>query len=755
MGPIMGRRLVADLLLVSFLVLLVYSCPIANESQPRGINQLAYSVDAFHEPVLIASDDDFETQEWPGSGSPSDPYVIANLTFGESDLPYINISNVESVFVIENCTMLEPAEDAESYVGIALSFFSDCRVQNNDMSRMEHKLYLRNATSCIIEGNEFGESVGVSPFGVQKVLVINNVFQGACYPIDCALTDELVVNDNVISQPDSAHISLFSDVPPHFEFTHNNVSGNIQFSIGVGSLNISCNNFRQLSKPLLVGDFYHENTLPSPYIFANNSFESHGIEFHNPADLRLLESAVFQNNSVQGVEIPVISGWVNQIIDCSEYPQVVAYNCTDVSFANAEFAQVGTALSLFLCKDCEVPNLSAVNCSDAIHLYRCKATLIDDLHLESCSEGISASLCNDTRIVNSSFIEGGKAIELVHTFNVTIIGNRFESNGYGMVLQGTSNSYIVGNSFLQNNHHVYYRYYPGHPIDRWDDGQGNGNYWDDYIGLGLYVLNIEDYTIADHYPTPLLPWYSTPAGVILSGILAVSAITILLIMIGFILSRRKDGQLASALTSKNNWLLLVSLLVVLFTPQLYAWKILGWLEVRSWIASCSYVIWSESGWTYLQGRLPFFGHRQLAHSFDVFILMGFYIAMLLLSFGAWNAARVKADRRLIVKYLVGLVIATIFFAMLFPISPSGITYGYMQVVIPLPLAPLLIYPLLLAVEREKVSEEIDTHHMEGGKRYKCPNCGAYYIYKEDTLYEPGQIVCQNCSKEFRPQSAPD
>jgi predicted RNA-binding Zn-ribbon protein involved in translation (DUF1610 family) len=135
--------------------------------------------------------------------------------------------------------------------------------------------------------------------------------------------------------------------------------------------------------------------------------------------------------------------------------------------------------------------------------------------------------------------------------------------------------------------------------------------------------------------------------------------------------------------------------------------------------------------------------------------MGFYIAMLLLSFGAWNAARVKADRRLIVKYLVGLVIATIFFAMLFPISPSGITYGYMQVVIPLPLAPLLIYPLLLAVEREKVSEEIDTHHMEGGKRYKCPNCGAYYIYKEDTLYEPGQIVCQNCSKEFRPQSAPD
>ncbi|TFG13320.1 hypothetical protein EU537_06570 [Candidatus Thorarchaeota archaeon] len=746
MGPIMGRRLVADLLLVSFLVLLVYSCPIANESQPRGINQFAYSVDAFHEPILIVSDNDFETQEWPGSGSPSDPYVIANLTFGDSDLPYINISNVESVFVIENCTMLEPAEDAESHVGIALSFFSDCRVQNNDMSRMENRLYLRNATSCIIEGNEFGESVGVSPFGVQKVLVINNVFQGAGYPIDCASADELVVNDNDISQPGSAHISLFSYVPPYFEFTHNNVIGNIHFSIGVGSLNISCNNFRQLSKPLLVGDFHHENTLPSPYIFANNRFESHGIEFHNPADLRLLESAVFQNNSIQDVEIPVISGLVDEIIDCSEYPQVIAYNCTEVSFINADFTQIGTALSLFLCTDSQVPDLSAVNCSDAVHLYRCKATFIDNLHVESCSEGISVSLCNDTRIINSSFIEGGRAIELVHTFNVTIIDNRFENNHYGMVLQGTANSYIVGNSFVQNNHHVYYRHYLGHPIDRWDDGHGNGNYWDDYIGFGSYILNIEDYTIADHYPTPLLPWYYSPAGILLSGIIVVSAIAILLIMIGFLLSRRKDGQLALALTNKNNWLLLVSLLVILFTPQLYAWEILGWYEPRVWIASYSYVIWSELDWTYLQATLPFFGHGQSLISSGIIIL---------LLIGAWNSAGKEAGNRSIAKYLLGLMIAMAISAMLFPISPSGRAYGYRSVVVPLPLAPLLIYPLLRAVEREKVSEKIDTYSMEGGKRYTCPNCGASYIYKEDTLYEPGRIVCQNCSKKFRAQAVPD
>ncbi len=59
-----------------------------------------------HVPIYINGTDDFEAQNWPGSGTDVDPYVISglNITYGIG-VPLIQIENTDAYFVIQDCFM--------------------------------------------------------------------------------------------------------------------------------------------------------------------------------------------------------------------------------------------------------------------------------------------------------------------------------------------------------------------------------------------------------------------------------------------------------------------------------------------------------------------------------------------------------------------------------------------------------------------------------------------------------------------------
>ena len=57
-----------------------------------------------HDPILILSDTDFETQGWPGNGSAADPYVIEGLWIdAQYDITSIKIWDSTVNYTIRNC----------------------------------------------------------------------------------------------------------------------------------------------------------------------------------------------------------------------------------------------------------------------------------------------------------------------------------------------------------------------------------------------------------------------------------------------------------------------------------------------------------------------------------------------------------------------------------------------------------------------------------------------------------------------------
>ncbi len=107
-----------------------------DEYGPTGMSLTAGY--APHDPILITSDDDFETQGWPGSGTPEEPYVIEGLSIEAPSIwagGAIWIIHTRAHFIIGDCVLYGAASEG-------------------------HGLSLQNATNGLIERNLFGNNSG-------------------------------------------------------------------------------------------------------------------------------------------------------------------------------------------------------------------------------------------------------------------------------------------------------------------------------------------------------------------------------------------------------------------------------------------------------------------------------------------------------------------------------------------------------------------------------------------------------------------
>ncbi len=69
---------------------------------------LSLNTAAADQPVNITCNEDFQAQNFPGSGTPSDPYIIEGLTTTGADVA-INIENTDVYVVIRNCNLTNNA----------------------------------------------------------------------------------------------------------------------------------------------------------------------------------------------------------------------------------------------------------------------------------------------------------------------------------------------------------------------------------------------------------------------------------------------------------------------------------------------------------------------------------------------------------------------------------------------------------------------------------------------------------------------
>ncbi|TFG29212.1 hypothetical protein EU528_10050 [Candidatus Thorarchaeota archaeon] len=116
---------------------------------------LAYSN---HGSVIITRNSDFETQDWPGQGSSTSPYLISNLNITSESVVCILIANTTSYFKIQNCWL----GSQESEWGRGIITFENVingRVENNIFAAGYIAISAEDSSRCTFSRNTISTSM--------------------------------------------------------------------------------------------------------------------------------------------------------------------------------------------------------------------------------------------------------------------------------------------------------------------------------------------------------------------------------------------------------------------------------------------------------------------------------------------------------------------------------------------------------------------------------------------------------------------
>ncbi len=152
-----------------------------------------------HPPILIESDMDFVSYEFPGNGTQNNPYIIEYYKIGASGSSSIgiSISNTNSFFIIKNCIvytgyigiLLRDVSGGTSWIinntcisrsgdggGIGLSDTTNSTIKFNTCKNFMQGIHLNYASYCLIklnlmDGNNYqGINIRYSSYNI----IINN-----------------------------------------------------------------------------------------------------------------------------------------------------------------------------------------------------------------------------------------------------------------------------------------------------------------------------------------------------------------------------------------------------------------------------------------------------------------------------------------------------------------------------------------------------------------------------------------------------
>lgn len=180
------RFLTAIILVLLVGLVTIFRCSTKTSSHEYKINQLNQNNSILdlveHDPILIVSNDDFETLNFTGEGTDLEPYIITNLFINASGvINGIEIHNTNVHFEIKNCTILT------DYIGILLSAIaaSTAKINNNtciSKSGDGAGAGITGTYGCIITDNEFANFMqGIHLNHAHNNIITNNIFPSNNY----------------------------------------------------------------------------------------------------------------------------------------------------------------------------------------------------------------------------------------------------------------------------------------------------------------------------------------------------------------------------------------------------------------------------------------------------------------------------------------------------------------------------------------------------------------------------------------------
>ena len=522
---------VSILLITSIILSSISYFPETNElSSPKADSTFTKSDSVY---INITNNSAFIDYGWTGSGTEVDPYMLANQALGlVGDIGYLEIRGTDAHFVIQNChlTLMD------------IVFWSTSNGKIKDCMLINSSVTVGESSNCTITDNIFSYNVNDG----ETIWLVDS--------ITCEITQNSFSN---------GFAGIFLD----------NSNGTI----------ISENSFSDFIYGGISGDL-------ASTTLTNNDFIGTGIKLEYWYARLAQNLPVFENNTVNGMDLGIFFNLFGAQIDGEQYGQIVLSNCNDTTITGGMFVNCATGVQLAECNNCTLDGINVSDCSwNGINIESCLRVSITNCIVRNCLETgifLSASplytienctlednldgilphiYSNNGTIVNCTIIGinsdiNGNGINL--STNSTAIGNIISENHIGIFVYG-SHCHVVNNSVVRNGYGIYIgaaytgygetpyanriygneigwnslgnAYDRGYFSNEWDDGVSIGNSWSDYYGIGYYVIYRD---VVDHYPK-LLPEDAISLFYIHLGVGVTSSVVIVVILTLFLKRRSR------------------------------------------------------------------------------------------------------------------------------------------------------------------------------------------------------------------------
>ncbi len=351
-------------------------------------------------PIYINGTDDFEAQNWPGSGTDVDPYMISglNITYG-IDRTLIEIENTEAHFVIRDCFL----NQLSSTWAVSLDNVSHGTIEYSHIGSQWGGLLLTRANNTLLDhvyvlaGDAFALELDVST----DCSVMHSVLNSTDYwSVLAILAHQLRIEDTV-SQCHTTGYNLYL-----LSSNHTTIEDTELIHGVLGIVAASC----------------HWLTVT-------------GVSLESPQ--AGLNVAVCPHSSLAGIKGTVSSGRVLEMAGSG-----------DSAIEDFEFSEAGTGIYISGSNDTRVANCVLEDVSDVgIEMHSSHRCNITDNAVSMCADGIYTADSHDLIISGNTVMDSaGYGIVVENGDRIIVYSNSVHDTGLSGIHLDTGENCTFSNN---------------------------------------------------------------------------------------------------------------------------------------------------------------------------------------------------------------------------------------------------------------------------------------------------------------------
>ena len=431
---------------------------------------------------------------------------ISNTVNGKPVYYYKNLSGITAPqdagqIIFANCfdITIEDQKINSSYSGIYIGYCGNGNITNNIISNNSYGIRICDSSGFNISENTISNTFsGVSFDKSDNNIIFGNKITGSDYGIYLINAKGNIVISNLFSENyEGIHISNCDGNT----ILNNTISG---FDEGI---HIFASNSQYLKNNTITDVGI---TISSPYF---KDWNTHDIDFSNTVNGK----PVYYLKNQSSASIP------------TDISQLILANCSDMIVKDLIINNTSDGIQIGFSSNITLTNNTISNGRYGIYIQYSDFNNIKNNYVQKNRWGILLYTANDNNLINNTLYDNiqqaiyiryssnrnnisynyvkdnGEGINIQDSDNNTIIRNIIDGVAIGIQLRssagnlvyanivkshwlsgisivfGSSNNTIHHNSFINNDDQV--RLDPDCLNNIWDDGMGEGNYWDDYTGL--------------------------------------------------------------------------------------------------------------------------------------------------------------------------------------------------------------------------------------------------------------------------------